>query len=648
MRRGPQVSHSARVARERPGNHSQVRRGRRAAGTDRPNPLSEDHLISWAGGATRTAEAVRIPALGLRTLPDNGRTVVVGQNPGNERDAGRYRTRRLPVIPRNRERRRRPSGEPAPLPRKTLAGSGKVWLPMAAAAALILVLVASPTQFFLGTGEWWDRLDQQLTDAVTGLRNGVLTGVAKTADALRNEWLLRGLRWGTVIGLIFFKRWRHLAVFIGSILVTQLAVMMIANRLARPRPDGIEFLTDWSGFSQPSLAVVAITLTLVGMTYALVVPGRPRRRVLVTAGVVIAVVGLARVYLGVDRFSDILTASLIGTAAPLLAYRFWTPDAVFPVSYRRAKTAHLEMNETRKQAIVGALGDQLGLAAVDLELFGAEGSGGSTPLRVGLAGDEPQHVFAKLYAQNHLRSDRWYKLGRSLLYGALEDETAFRTVRELAEREDYLMRLMVEAGVPGPRPLGIVEITPGREYLLVAEFLPGTREASEAVIDGEVVDNGLRAIRALWDNGLAHRDIKPANVLVRDGEVFLIDVAFGETRPSPWRQAVDLANMLLTLSLRHPAEQVHRTALTMFTEDDIAEACAATRSITMPGELRGFLKTADRDVLAVHRSLVPDRKPIRIQRWTRRRLAALGGAAVVLALTGWLTVLNLSWVRHLL
>ena len=169
----------------------------------------------------------------------------------------------------------------------------------------------------------------------------------------------------------------------------------------------------------------------------------------------------------------------------------------------------------------------MGLAAVDLELFGTEGSGGSTPLRVRLAGDDAQFVFAKLYAQNHLRSDRWYKLGRSLLYGALEDETPFRKVRELAEREDYLMHLRVEAGVPGPRPLGIVEITPGREYLLVAEFLPGTKEASEVEIDEEVVGNGLLAVRALWDYGLAHRDIKPANVLVRDGEVFLIDVAFG-------------------------------------------------------------------------------------------------------------------------
>jgi len=547
-----------------------------------------------------------------------------------------------------RKRRRRPSGEPAPLPRQTMAGSGKVWLGLAGIVVLILGLVISPAAFSFAAGKWWDRLDQRLIDSVEGIRNGILTDLAKVADALRNDWLLRILRWATVAALVLFKRWRHLGVFIGSILVTQLAVTALSNRLARARPDGIEILTDWSGFSQPSLPIVAVALTLIGMAYTLVVAGPVRRRALVAIGLGLAVIGLSRVYLGVDRLTDFLTGSVFGVTVPLLAFRIWTPDEVFPVSYRQGKTAHLELTDLRKRAILHALHDQLGLDAVDMELFGAEASGGSTPLRVRLSGSDPEFVFAKLYAQNHLRSDRWYKLGRSLLYGALEDETPFRSVRKLAEREDYLMRLMIEAGVPGPRPLGVVEITPGRQYLMVAEFLPSAKEMSQAEVNSQVVDAGLRAIRALWDHGLAHRDIKPANLLVRDGEVFLIDVAFGEIRPTPWRQAVDLANMLLTLSLRYSAEEVHAAALDYFTEEEIAEACAATRGVTMPGELRGFLKTADRDLLAIHRSLALERKPIRIQRWTRRRLAALGGSMAVTVVGVWLVAQNISLARRLL
>jgi len=552
------------------------------------------------------------------------------------------------VSSEGRARRRRPSGEPAPLPRETLAGSGKVWLPLAAVIVVVLAGILSPLTVWFTDGEWWDRLDQRLIETVQGLRTAFLTDVTRAVDALRDESLLRVLRWATVAALVIFKRWRHLGVFVGSILVTQLAATALSNRLSRARPDGIEILTDWDGFAQPSLPMVAVALTLVGMVYTLVVPGRVRRRTLLAIGLLITLIGLSRVYLGVDRLTDVLSASVLGTAVPMLAFRIWTPDGVFPVSYRKAKTAHLDISEVRKRAILHALRDQLGLEAVDLELFGAEGSAGSTPLRVRLSGTDPEFVFAKLYAQNHLRSDRWYKLGRRLLFGALEDEAPFRSVRTLAEREDYLMNLTIKAGVPGPRSHGVVEITPGRQYMVVAEFLAATEEMSQTEVDSRVVDAGLRAIRALWDNGLAHRDIKPANVLVRDGEVFLIDVAFGEVRPTPWRQAVDLANMMLTLSLRHPAENVYRAALGYFTEADIAEACAATRGVTMPGELRAHLKAADRDLLAVHRALAPQRKVIRIQRWTRRRLTALGGSAIAAAIGLWLVVQNIVLVRQLL
>jgi len=32
---------------------------------------------------------------------------------------------------------------------------------------------------------------------------------------------------------------------------------------------------------------------------------------------------------------------------------------------------------------------------------------------------------------NHVRADRWYKLGRTILYGTLEDEKAYSSVRRL-------------------------------------------------------------------------------------------------------------------------------------------------------------------------------------------------------------------------
>ena len=79
--------------------------------------------------------------------------------------------------------------------------------------------------------------------------------------------------------------------------------------------------------------------------------------------------------------------------------------------------------------------------------------------------------------------------------------------------------------------------------------------------------------------------------------MLLIDVAFVQVRPSPWRQAVDLANMMLVLAVRTDAERVYQRALRFFTPDEIAEAFAAARGIASPTQLRTAMKHDGRDLL---------------------------------------------------
>src|SRR5207249_2469177 len=220
------------------------------------------------------------------------------------------------------------------------------------------------------------------------------------------------------------------------------------------------------------------------------------------------------------------------------------------------------------------------------------------------------YLFAKRYAKSHVRADRWYKMGRSILYGALEDEYPFQSVRRFVEYEDYTLRMMWDLGIPTPRPYGIVEITPEREYMIVMEFFTGAVEIGEAEIDDAVIDEGLKIVRQLWDAGLAHRDIKPANLMVRDGRLLVIDVFFVQVRPSPWRQAVDLANMMLVLAVRTDANRVYQRALQFFTPDEIAEGFAAVRGIASPTQLRLAIKRDGRDLVQRFRSLAPERRPI--------------------------------------
>lgn len=524
---------------------------------------------------------------------------------------------------------RRPSGEAPPLPRR-LERTGRYWLGLAVAVLAAWVIV----QVVQDAGDEATRVDLELMQPLIQARSPGLTAVARAVEFIGSDIVLRIVRWSALLVLLFFRRFRHLFVFFGSILAVGAITTFAALAIARPRPLGIDMLISWEGPSHPSRPVAALTVTLVGIAYSLVVPGKARTLAKWAATAFVLVFCLTRLYLGVDHFSDVLIAAIVGVAVPLIAFRLLTPNDVFPVTYTRGRSAHLDVGGARGLAIRTALEEQLGLKVLDMAPFGLGGSGGSTPLRLRVDGEEDEYLFAKLYAKNHLRADRWYKLGRTLLYGRLEDEAAFSTVRRLIQYEDYLLRVMQDAGLNVPRSYGIAEITPEREYLLVTSFVDGAKELLDAEVNDEIINDGLREVRALWDAGVAHRDIKPSNVLVRGDRVYLIDVAFGEVRPSPWRQAVDLANMMLVLAFRSSPERVYKHALKLFSPEEIAEAFAATHSVTMPSQSRNFLRKAQPDLIARFRELAPNSRPVAIQRWTWRRI----GLTLTVLLVGLLTV----------
>ncbi|HKQ02523.1 MAG TPA: phosphatase PAP2 family protein [Actinomycetes bacterium] len=540
-----------------------------------------------------------------------------------------------PIHPTLREavrspQRRRPTGAAPPLPYR-LRSSGVGWL--VGAVVLVGLTLAVFARGLHGLAVEVTVIDDAVVAWMAGLYGPGLAGPLRGLARLGSWWVVYAAYFGLLLALLVLRRWRHLLVWwvawqLGSMLITILSIVA-----RRPRPFGVDLQASWGGWALPSVPVTAMTAILMGVLYTLVPEGRWRNTGKWVMAALVAVVAVARVALGIDAPTDVLVGVGIGVTIPLLLFRRFTPNEVFPVAYRQGRSAHLDIGGARGQAIRRALSDQLGLVVQDVKPFGLSGSAGSTPLRITVAGDPPRQLFGKLYAQNHLRSDRWYKLGRELLYGRLEDEKPFNTVRRLVQQEDYALSLMKRAGLPSPTPFGFVELTPEREYLLLAEFFDGAVELGEAEVDDQVIDDGLGIIRRLWDAGLAHRDIKPANLLVRDGRMLLIDVAFVEARPSPWRQAVDLANMMLCLALRSSPEEVYRRALQSFTVEEITEGFAAARGLALPSQLRRMLRAQGRNLHAEFVRLLPSPpRPIRVQRWSARRIGLWAGILALLVL----------------
>jgi hypothetical protein len=95
---------------------------------------------------------------------------------------------------------------------------------------------------------------------------------------------------------------------------------------------------------------------------------------------------------------------------------------------------------------------------------------------------------------------------------------------------------------------------------------------------------------------------------------------------------VDLANMMLCLALRSSPEVVYQRALGRFSVEEITEGFAAARGLALPSQLRRMLRAQGRDLHAEFVGLLPTPPPpIRIQRWSLRRIGLLAGVVVLVA-----------------
>ena len=520
-------------------------------------------------------------------------------------------------------RRRRPSGEPPPLVRG-IGWQRWAWGLLGVVLLGVLLAIGEATDALTG-------VDQAVTDAAADLRTPTLVDVAKAMELLIAVPLIMVLRWGTVLALAVLGRLRHLVVFLTTFVVTDWVVARALHVELAP-PD-VPVLADAGTYAFPSLSLAALAITLVGISLVLVPRGAARRTATWLLHGALFLVVVAELILATDYvipmgFSWVFASVLAGAA-----FRTFVPEDVFPVTLRRGgNAAHLDLGGERGEALVRAMRDQLGLTVTNVEPFGLEGSGGSSPLRMTL--DDGTRVFAKVYSTSHARADRWYRVVREVLYGQLEDETPMGSVRRLVTYEDYALRSLRDAGVGVARTYGVVELTPNREYMLVPQLCVGGRNLSDSDVDDTVIDGGLNLVKRLWDAGFAHRDLKPANLLVVSGHLQLVDVSALEVRPSPWRQAVDLANMMLCLALRTDADRVYARATSVFTPDEIAEGFASAVGLAIPTELSEKLKTDGRPLIDRFKKLAPAREPVSIQRWSPRRAAltaAVGTGVLVLA-----------------
>jgi len=534
----------------------------------------------------------------------------------------------LPGVAVGKRRLRRPSGQPPPLPHPA-NWRRLMWLSAIVAVIGLLLAWVMAAQDGAPLG-----VDVSILRWAEGLRTTTLVDVAKVFNVLATTPALLLVRWTAVIVLALYKRFRHVAVALLTWAAADLIFLTIKVTLTAPNNlvPPISVIEGPKAYYFPGPGIVGLSVTLFTILYAMV-PARRRVRASAAVVVLLLLVSASRILLASAYPSALLYGAILGGVIVELVFSWLAPHESFPVSYARGgNAAHLDLAGARGEAVKTAMREQLAIEVVEVKAFGDEGSGGSTPLL--MTTEDGTRIFGKILATSHARSDRWYRIMRTILYGQLEDETPFGSVRRLIDYEDYALRLLDDDGVRVAKSYGVVELTPNREYLLPTEFFEGSETLGHAEVNDEIIDQAMALIRTLWDQGLAHRDVKPANLLVVDGRLQLIDVSGLEVRPSPWRQAVDLANMMLVMALRTDSERVYDAALRYFSPDEVGEAFACAVGLAIPTELQRHLKEDPRDLIAEFKALAPTYPKVSIQRWSAQRIAltaaALAGVIVVI------------------
>jgi len=148
-----------------------------------------------------------------------------------------------PAVHKDR-RKRRPTGAPPPLPHP---------ITISTTAWLILGAVALAGAFLASQHTPWLRIDDRASTWVlrllAGIRTPWLTDAANGINGAGSGWGATALGLSVVALTMAFRRWRHLLVFLGSVLFLETAGTSIYFGLSRPRPYGVTIIGSWGGYS---------------------------------------------------------------------------------------------------------------------------------------------------------------------------------------------------------------------------------------------------------------------------------------------------------------------------------------------------------------------------------------------------------------
>lgn len=184
-------------------------------------------------------------------------------------------------------------------------------------------------------------------------------------------------------------------------------------------------------------------------------------------------------------------------------------------------------------------------------------------------------LFVKMITRQNTLVHTLFTTGRNL--GAFSAGTAgfferYETPYEMARHELEATRRVREIGINAPEPIEALEI--GELGVVVLEYLPAFQTLGE--LDREAVKRLavplFQTLRQVHDAGLAHGDLRAENVLVRDGELYVIDATSVSEDGMTAARSYDLASALAALEPLIGVTPAVDAALSSYSTEELLEA----------------------------------------------------------------------------
>jgi uncharacterized protein (TIRG00374 family) len=232
------------------------------------------------------------------------------------------------------------------------------------------------------------------------------------------------------------------------------------------------------------------------------------------------------------------------------------------------------------------------------------------------------------------------------------------TMRQAVERSALMAFASEAVAAPTPRLVALRSIGDDAS-VLVYEWIEDA-DTSEKVVNDQGLVSAWRALQVLHTASIAHRSISPDHLVFHsDNSVTLLHITSGAVAMSDLQRRIDLADMLISLSLIASPERAIDTAQQVFSSSEIADALPALQVFALSSANRKLLRK-QRGLLGHIRELVAAAAPtttvqsVTLERLQPRKLITLLVAFIAgyillgqignVDIVNLLTTANYNWV----